>query len=48
MENTFSHKYLFRVPSFPYDGCKQPPLGGPSEGQLDINTQLGHVEACCS
>ena len=38
MENTFSHKYLFRFPSFPYDGCKHPPLGGLSEGQLDINT----------
>ena len=48
MENTFSHKYLFRFPSFPYDGCKHPPLGGLSEGQLDINTLLGHVEACCS
>lgn len=45
MEDTFSHKYLFRFLSFTYDGCKHPPLGGPSKGQFDVCTQLGHIEA---
>lgn len=45
MEDTFSQKYLFRFLSFPYDGCKHPPLGGPSKGQFDVSTQFGLVEA---